>query len=483
MRAPDAPARRGTGAGLGGAEAAERVPWRNEAGRAGVTRRWALTWAAGAGAAAAATGCAGPSSQAPATSRAPVQLSLLWVTRPGEETLWTDEYPRLLGKQHPHIRTTLEMVPATGDYWAGLLTKVVSLTAAGTPPDASRNAGFNARQLLKSGMLKDLAGATKTARYPFAQHFAAAFPPHLKSADGKIYGLPVSILTVVRYVNKSALTQIGLKAPADWSAGPAGSSGSGGNWMLAQLQENARRLSRGAGAERSFGMRMQMNTMHGSHWFWTNGAEVIDAKGAVRINEAPAIDTLQYGLEYYTQQLSPSADDLRATPLNTLFTSGRLVMFDASQSSIPAIENAKPVFEWGVMPTSIGKSGKPLTVQFVDFWYVHAQSKHADAAYQAIEVLNGEDFETAMARNLTGGIPTLKAVAQKFTKDLFKVDPEVSLASLNFSREPYYAVKHLDWQGLVDRHAAALWAGQVSARQAAENIVRESQAILAEDKG
>ena len=36
-----------------------------------------------------------------------------------------------------------------------------------------------------------------------------------------------------------------------------------------------------------------------------------------------------------------------------------------------------------------------------------------------------------MARNLTGGIPTLKSVAQQFTKDLFKVDPEVSLASLN----------------------------------------------------
>ena len=35
-------------------------------------------------------------------------------------------------------------------------------------------------------------------------------------------------------------------------------------------------------------------------------------------------------------------------------------------------------------------------------------------------------------------------------KDLFKVDPEVSLASLNHSREPYYAVKQLEWQALVD---------------------------------
>ena len=227
---------------------------------------------------------------------------------------------------------------------------------------------------------------------------------------------------------------------------------------------------------------MQMNAMHGAHWFWTNGAEVIDDKGAVRINEAPAMETLQYGLEYYTQQLSPGAEDLRATPLNTLFTTGRLAMFDASQSAIPAIENAKPVFEWGVMPTSTGKTGKATAVQFVDFWYVHAQSRRPDAAYQAIEVLNTEDFEIAMARNLTGGIPTLKSVAQQFTKDLFRVDPEVSLASLNTSREPYYAVKQLDWQALVDRHVGALFAGQASPRQAAENLVREAQAVLAEDK-
>jgi multiple sugar transport system substrate-binding protein len=438
------------------------------------TRRRFLGGAAAlaAGTLGAATGCGG-SAQTSTAAKEPVTLSMLWVTRPGEEALWKDEYPRMLTKQHPNVTTSMEMVPASGDYWAGLLTKVVSLTAAGTPPDASRNAGYNARQLQKAGMMKDISSYTKTAKYPFNLHFNTAFPAHLKPADGKIYGLPVSILTVVRYVNKSLLAQIGLKAPADWAKD---------NWTLPQLLENARRLSRGSGADRTFGMRPVMNAMHGSHWFWTNGAEVIDEKGNVRITEAAALDTLQYGLEFYNQQISPSADDLKATPLNTMFANGRLAMFDAAQSSIPAIENTKPVFDWGLMPTSTGRTGKPFAVQFVDFWYVHAQGKKADASYQAIELLNSEEFEIAMARNLTGGVPTLKSVAQKFTKDLFKVDPDVSLNSLNHSREPYYAVKHLDWQALADKHAAQLWAGQVSARQAAENMLRESQAILAEDK-
>jgi ABC-type glycerol-3-phosphate transport system substrate-binding protein len=443
------------------------------AGTTGTRRRSLCAAAALAGGVlGAATGCAG-AGPAPAVSTAPAQLTLLWVTRPGEDALWSDEYPRLLGQRHPHIRTTMEMVPASGDYWGGLLTKVVSLTAAGTPPDASRNAGFNARQLLKSGMLKDLSGYTRTARYPFDRHFAGAFPPHLKAPDGKIYGLPVSILTVVRYVNKSLLAQIGLTAPRDWSSG---------DWTVAQMLENSRRLTRGNGPDKVFGMRMQLNAMHFSQWFWTNGAEVIDPKGEVRIAEGPALDTLQYGMEYVNQGITPSADDLKAVSANNLFLTGRLAMLDFSQSTIPTMEAARPVFDWGVMPTSVGKSGKPYAVQFVDFWYAHAQSKRADAAYQAIELLNGEDFEIAMARNLTGGIPTLKSVAQQYTKDLFKVDPEVSLASLNHSREPYYAVRQLEWQALVDTHMNAMFAGQESPRQAAESIVREARPILAADK-
>src|SRR5262245_32507002 len=130
------------------------------AGARAIARRRMLAGGAAlaAGALGAATGCAGAGTPAPAVSTEPAQLSLLWVTRPGEELLWSDEFPRLLSRQHPHIRTTMEMVPASGDYWGGLLTKVVSLTAAGTPPDASRNAGFNARQLRQNGLLKDLAG-------------------------------------------------------------------------------------------------------------------------------------------------------------------------------------------------------------------------------------------------------------------------------------------------------------------------------------
>jgi ABC-type glycerol-3-phosphate transport system substrate-binding protein len=102
-------------------------------------------------------------------------------------------------------------------------------------------------------MLKDLSGYTRTARYPFDRHFAGAFPPHLEAPNGRLYGLPVSILTVVRYVNKSLLAQIGLTAPRDWSRG---------DWTVAQMLENSRRLTRGNGPDKVFGMRMQLNAMH-----------------------------------------------------------------------------------------------------------------------------------------------------------------------------------------------------------------------------
>lgn len=401
-----------------------------------------------------------------------VQLQFLWVTRPGEEALWKEVFPKLLEKYHPNIKVAIETVPASGSYWDQLLTKVISMTAAGTPPDGSRNAGYNARQLAKNGLFRNIMDYANTDKYPFDSHFRAAFPPHLKTPDGKLNGLPVSILTVVRYVNKELLAKSGLQPPSDWTKG---------NWTLPQMLENSKKLTQGEGASKVYGMRMQMNAMHGSHWFWADGAEILDAEGKLRITEPGAVEVLQYGLEYFKQKISPSPTDLQAVPLVTMFTSGRLAMMDLSQSSIPTVAQSVK-FDWGVMPTSVGKSGKSFAVQFVDFWYVHNKSKNPEETYQAIEVLNREEFETAMVQNKTGGIPTLKGVAERLAKEVLYVDSNVSLDSLNVSREPYYAVNQVQWQSVVDKNMDLLWLGKVTPKECAENIVKEATPVLADDK-
>jgi ABC-type glycerol-3-phosphate transport system substrate-binding protein len=408
----------------------------------------------------------------PATGAKAIELKYLWVTRPGEETLWKETYPQVLSKYHPNITPAIETVPASGDYWGTLLTKIVAMTAAGSPPDVSRNAGFNAKQLEKSGLFRNIMDYTKSESYPFDQHFTAAFPPHIKTADGKLNGLPVSILTVVRYVNKDLLKKAGLTAPNNWDKG---------NWTQQQAFEYALKLSTGEGTDRTYGMHMLANTMHGSHWFWANGAEIIDPKGEVKVTEQAAIDTFAFALEFYKQRVSPTPTDLQTVPLATMFNTGRIAMMDFSQSTVPVVAKGAK-FDWGVMPTAIGKSGKSFAVQFVDFWYVHNKAANPEAGYQAIEVLNREEFETAMAVNKTGGIPTLKGVAEKFAKDLLTNDADVSLTSLDHSREPYYAVNHGQWQDLVTKKTDLLWLGKLTPKECAEQIATEAKAILAADK-
>jgi ABC-type glycerol-3-phosphate transport system substrate-binding protein len=241
-------------------------------------------------------------------------------------------------------------------------------------------------------------------------------------------------------------------------------------------------MSQGEGAQRVFGGHMLLNSMHGSHWFWGNGAEIIDAQGNVRVNEPVAIETLEYGLEYYKQMWSPAPTDIQSVPLVQMFITGRVGMLEFSQSSVPTIAKGAK-FDWGVMPTSIGKGQKAHAVQFTDFWYVHGKSANPEDSYRAIEVLNREEFETAMAQAKTGGVPTLKGVADKFGKELLQNDAQVSLASLDRSREPYYAVNHLEWQKVVNTNMELLWLGKVSAKECAENIVKAAAPVLAADKG
>jgi ABC-type glycerol-3-phosphate transport system substrate-binding protein len=227
-----------------------------------------------------------------------------------------------------------------------------------------------------------------------------------------------------------------------------------------------------------------MNHAHGMHWFWANGADLVDDKGVVRISEPAAIETLQHGLEYYRQQITPTAAELAGTTADRLFTSGRVAMVDYSLSRVPIYTAAKPLFEWGAMPTSNGRTGKPVSTQYVDFWYVHGQSRQPEPAYQAIEVMNGEDFEVAMAKNQTGGIPSLKSVAQRYIKDLFQISspPEVILNSVELAREPYHGVNGSPFGNVLNKYLNGLWAGQYSVREAAESIAREIQPIVEADK-
>jgi multiple sugar transport system substrate-binding protein len=354
------------------------------------------------------------------------------------------------------------------------------MTAAGTPPDASRGPGFNSRQLGKNGMFFDIMPLAKEQKYPFDQHFDAAFPAHLKTPDGKLNGLPVGLLTMLRYVNLELFEKAGLQPPKDWAEG---------NWTQQQTFDNMKKLAQGEGTDRTFGLGLVIGgtAMHGAHWFWANGANLLDQQGEVKIAEPAAIETLELVNEFYKAKLAPfyPADTPGLSTASVpLFTSGKLGMIDVTQASAPNIAKAAK-FKWRMGPLATGKSGKAFSVQFVDYWYVHAKTKSPEAAYGAIEVLNRPEFEEAMAEGKTGGIPTLKGVADKYATELGIGDADkVSLRALQggFSQEPYYAVNHSEWVSMLNKKLDMLFLGQISAKECADQVVAESKPILAPDK-
>ena len=109
----------------------------------------------------------------------------------------------------------------------------------------SRNAGFNAKQLDKSGLFRTSWTTRKAESYPYDQHFGAAFPPHLKTGRrASSTGCRSSILTVVRYVNKDLLKKAGLAAPNGWDKG---------NWTQQQTLEYATKNQPGRGQRARYG--------------------------------------------------------------------------------------------------------------------------------------------------------------------------------------------------------------------------------------
>lgn len=416
----------------------------------------------------------------PAAAAKPADLKFLWVDRAGEDKLWSDVYPKLLEQHHPGIKVTFDSIPGDGGFWNNLKTKLFSMTAAGTPPDASRGPGYESRQFAKNGMFYDIMPLATENKYPFDQHFEAAFPAHLKTPDGKLNGLPCGLLTMLRYANLELFEKAGLEAPTDWV---------NGNWTQQQTFENAKKLAQGEGADRIFGLGLVIggSSQHGAHWFTSNGTALIDQQGEVKIGEPAAIETLELVNEYYKEKLAPffPADTPGlASAAAPLFSSGKLGMVDVTQASAPNIAKAAK-FKWRMMPLAVGTSGKATSVQFVDYWYVHAKTKSPEASYRAIEVLNRPEFEEAMAEGKTGGIPTLKAVADKYAAELGVGDPDkVSLRALQggHSQEPYYAVNNSEWVAMLNKKLDMLFLGQISAKECADQVIAESKPILAADK-
>jgi ABC-type glycerol-3-phosphate transport system substrate-binding protein len=280
----------------------------------------------------------------------------------------------------------------------------------------------------------------------------------MRTSDGKVWGIPTGLLSLTRLYNRDLITTAGVTVPTDWSKG----------WDWNETERIAKLLTKGEGANKSFGLSFQTYDAHwGVHVMWQNSAEYYSTDLSQALIDRPeAVEAVEWVRKLaLDDKVVPTSADLGTGGAHDMFLAGRLAMWETHQNDIIGIKQAK--FPWDVMPLSIGKMGKPISIQATDHWAMLANGSNKDGAWALLNYLTGEDAETYFAENAVFGVPARRAVAERVKDRVFGgSNPTVHFDSLDVMREATYATNQAEVRKTIHDNLDPIMLGQATAQQA-----------------
>ena len=193
----------------------------DKTGTSGILSRRGFLQKAGAGVATAMAAGALGAPAAIASSRAPLVLRTTPKTvRVAMIGTLSPQFKNVFGafeKKHPGVKVDYIGVQALD--WDGLVTKLLTMAAAGRSPDLTYVATEGVQQVASKGLSSPLDDYVKRDRTELMEYFADVHPALVESYmyQGHLYQLPGDFNAVDMYYNTPVLRQAGFsEPPATW---------------------------------------------------------------------------------------------------------------------------------------------------------------------------------------------------------------------------------------------------------------------------
>jgi multiple sugar transport system substrate-binding protein len=382
-----------------------------------------------------AAGSAFGSGQTSASSKPGVtELSFLIVAGNDEMPAWngiTDSF----NNSHGDIHVTLEQLPGS---WSEYFQKITALIAAGTPPDIGRMGVAYMPMFISRNQLMDLTDKIN-GELNMADYYASAFDS--VKYNGRIYGIPIGIYTLITYYNKDMFDAAGIPYPStDWK----------NSWTVQEFRDIAGKLTSGEGPNKKFGYYANLHPERSTPFFFGNGGNVLSADHkSSTMNQKPMVDAYRLLQDLLIDGSSPSPAQLRTMPVDQMFISGRLGMLIEGQWMMPSWANAKNL-RLGVAPTPRG-SQSAATVNYIDQYVVFNGTKHANEAWLVVKSFIQQAAEEIMSNYGIGGIPVYKPVAEARKSQMFNPltleEKNVMFNSIDYSKSLPFTP---NWNELMD---------------------------------
>jgi multiple sugar transport system substrate-binding protein len=296
-------------------------------------------------------------------------------------------------KVEPDIEVELMTVP-----WEEFDAKLLSLSAAGTPPDVFAQWGQSGGgTYVKKGLLRPIDDYVAAAKWDLSN-----VAPATKEAykfNGKLYGIPMYVLGTFIYYNKDLFDQAGVAyPPVDWDDN---------SWTWDEMISRAQTITKDPDDPEKgiFGFANGTNDLYvGIPWLF--GAEPFVKEdymkgevSEVQLNTAEYIEAAQAKADLTNVlKVAPTASTMDAiSQTGNPIAAGRLAMLLGGGWVTWELSPLKDL-RWGIAALPEGKARKAAT--FSDPWYIATKSKNPDAAFQLVDYLTVGEGQNSIATDL-----------------------------------------------------------------------------------
>lgn len=374
-------------------------------------------------------------------------VTIRWRTRPGDaaEQKVYEELNALVNTQLASKNIKASYDPGANQ---GYFEKIKTELAAGNAPDIFWIGGVELADFVATGQILDLKPLIdKDSSFKIDDFYGNVIGELTR--DGKIYGLPRDISTMVTYYNEDLFKAAGLKTPKELAAA--------GQWNQQAMLDAAKKLTDASKQQYGLGCGNWWGPAWG-YFINSSGGSLYTADKTgcgLTTPEVTAAATLANSL--YADKLLPPGD----ADSEALFSAGKVGMYFNGRWFTPGVRtNAK--FAWDVAPMPEGKVKS--TWLFWGPYLVNAKVANSDAAWEVLKVLTSAEA-TGKVAALGSNIPPRKdqAAVDAFLKAAPPANNQAFLDGTSYAalEAPLWAGSWADYSGAVQKAWDQMIAGQV----------------------
>ena len=390
----------------------------------------------------------GDSEVAPEPSGDGDAVTIRWRTRPSDaaEQAVYEGLNEIANEQLADQNIVVEYDPGVNQ---GYFEKLKTELAAGNAPDIFWIGAAELADFVATEQILDLQPlADNDSEFNLDDFYEQ--PISQLSRDGKLYGLPRDISTMVTYYNVDMFEEAGLPTPAELAAE--------GNWTLDTMLETAQQLT--DPDQQRYGLGF--GNWWGPAWGYfvnASGGSIFNADGtacALNTPEAVAGATLVQTL--YNEELIPVGD----ADSEALFNAGNVGMYFNGRWFAPGVRtNAE--FNWDVAEMPMGE--QQSTWLFWGPYLVNTQTESPEAAWEVLKILTSVEAMSQVAQEGTN-IParTNQEAVDVFLASTPPENNQAYIAGTEYAvaEAPLWGGSWADYSGTVQSLWDQMIAGQIT---------------------